>query len=363
MDKLAFNLPLNSTSLGQVSFSILRELFRRREQILLFPIGQPDISSQKEDHEFFAWINTSVNNATKEHNKNNPIFKLWHLNGSLESYSNKQVLLSFYEVDSPTSTELNIVNNNAYVLFSSNYTVSIFNTLGKDNVKFLPLAFDNTHFQQKTSSLKKDGLYFGLYGKLEPQRKRHLKTLQAWVKKYGNKQGYFLNCSLFNHFIDPNVQSQIIGQALNNQRYWNVNFLNYTPSNNLYNEVLNNTDIVIAMSGGEGWGLPEFQSVAMGKHCIALNAHAYKDWADEENSILVSPNGKVPVYDNIFFRQGLEYNQGNIFDWDENEFINKLDLVEQRFKLNPVNTAGLKLQSKYSIANMVDKILEIMKSL
>jgi hypothetical protein len=117
------------------------------------------------------------------------------------------------------------------------------------------------------------------------------------------------------------------------------------------------------MSGGEGWGLPEFQSVAMGKHCIALNAHAYKDWADEENSILVSPNGKVPVYDNIFFRQGLEYNQGNIFDWDENEFINKLDLVEQRFKLNPVNTAGLKLQSKYSIANMVDKILEIMKSL
>lgn len=362
MNRLSFNLPLNSTSLGQVSLSILRELFRRKKEILLFPIGGIDITSQIQDAEFINWIQNSIQDSTKFHNRDTPIFKLWHLNGSLESFSNKQVLLSFYEVDSPTQTEINIIKNNSIVLLSSNYAVSIFNNIGCNNVKFIPLGFDNIHYRQVTPK-KKDGIHFGMFGKLEPQRKRHLKTLQAWVKKYGNKQGYFLNCAIFNHFLDPNIQSQMIGHALNGQKYWNINFLSYMSSNEMYNDLLNNTDIVLAMSGGEGWGLPEFQTVALGKHCVGLNAHAYKDWMNENNSILINPNSKIPCYDNIFFKQGDNYNQGNIFDWDEQEFIQALDQVEMRYKINPINTEGLKLQEKFTYTNMVDNILAIMESI
>lgn len=362
MNKLAFNLPLNSTSLGQVSFSILRELFKRNIKINLFPIGNVDISSQNQDPQFLSWIQESLNSSYKEHNKNTPIFKLWHLNGSLESFSNKQVLLSFYEVDSPTNTEINIIKNNEKLLLSSNYAVSIFKSLGINNVDFIPLGFDATHFKN-TSRRNVNGIQFGLFGKLEPQRKRHLKTLTLWAKKYGNNPNYSLNCAIFNHFIDPNIQSQMINQALNGIKYFNINFLNYMPSNEMYNDLLNNTDIVLAMSGGEGWGLPEFQSVALGKHCIGLNAHAYKDWMTEENTILVNPNGKIPCYDNIFFKEGLEFNQGNIFDWDEKEFLDGLDKVEMRFKNNPTNTAGLKLQEKFTYSKMVDSIIQILNSI
>jgi hypothetical protein len=135
------------------------------------------------------------------------------------------------------------------------------------------------------------------------------------------------------------------------------------PDNKSYNQFINNNDIAIGMSGGEGWGLPEFQSVALGKHCIGLNAHAYKDWMTEDNTILINPNSKIPVYDNIFFRQGAEYNQGNIFDWNEEEFIAGLEIVEKRFRSNPENTEGLKLQEQFTYSKMVDAILEIMKSL
>ena len=359
MSKLAFNLPLNSTSLGQVSFSILREVFKRRLDINLFPIGGVDISSQSQDQDFLSWLQNAILTSVKEHNKNTPIFKLWHLNGSLESYSNKQVLLSFYEVDSPTATEINIIKNNEKVLLSSNYAVSIFKSLGLNNVDFLPLGFDSTHF--KISTKRNTGsIQYGLFGKLEPQRKRHLKVLSLWAKKYGNNANYSLNCAIFNHFLDPNVQSQIISQALNGQKYFNINFLNYMPSNEMYNDLLNNTDIVLAMSGGEGWGLPEFQSVALGKHCVGLNAHAYKDWMTEENTVLVKPNSKIPCYDNMFFREGDNFNQGNIFDWDENDFMQALDQVEARYKQNPINTEGLKLQEKYTYSKIVDSILEIM---
>lgn len=363
MSKLAFNLPLNSTSLGQVSFSILRELFSRKEDILLFPIGGVDISSQEEDPEFFNWIQNAISNAPKQHSRKQPIFKLWHINGSLENFSDKQVLLTFYEVDFPTEVELNIIRNNTKVLLSSTYAVNIFKSNGSENVEFIPLAFDSQHFKNKNLNVKKDGIHFGLFGKLEPQRKRHLKVLQLWTQKYGNRQGYYLNCALFNPFLDTNVQSQMINQVLGNQRFWNVNFLPYLQSNAAYNDLLNNTDIVLAMSGGEGWGLPEFQTVALGKHCIGLNAHAYKDWMNEKNTVLINPSGKIPVYDNIFFKKGAEFNQGSIFDWEAEDFFNGLDKVESRFKNNPINTEGLKLQEEFTYSKMVDQILAILKSI
>jgi hypothetical protein len=360
--KLAFNLPLNSTSLGQVSLSILRELFNRNIDINLFPIGNIDVGTQKQDQDFISYIQKSINSSYKEYNRNTPIFKLWHLNGSLESFSKKQVLLSFYEVDSPTETETNIIKNNEKVLFSSNYTVSLFKSIGVNNVEFIPLAFDNTHFKQTTKRNIK-AVQFGLFGKLEPQRKRHLKTIALWAKKYGNNPNYSLNCAIFNHFLEPQIQSQIISQALGGQNYFNINFLNYMPSNEMYNDLLNNTDIVLAMSGGEGWGLPEFQTVALGKHCLGLNAHAYKDWMTAENSVLIDPNGKIPCYDNIFFKEGLEFNQGQIFDWDEKDFLDGLDKVEQRYKENPNNIEGLKLQQQFTYSKMVDSILDIMNNI
>jgi hypothetical protein len=355
VSKVALHLPLNNTSLGQVSLSILRELFNQKKEILLFSIGAVDISTQKQDPEFIQWIQDALNKALVEHSRKNPIFKLWHLNGSLESFSDKQVLLSFYEVDSPTPIECNTIKNNTKVIFSNSYSVSVFNNFNLNNIEYLPLGFDNIHFK-KVEPKKKEGIHFGLFGKLEPQRKRHLKTLSLWAKKYGNNPKYSLNCALFNHFLDPNAQSQMIMQALNGQQYFNINFLNYLPSNEMYNDLLNNIDIVLAMSGGEGWGLPEFQSVALGKHCLGLNAHAYKDWMNEENTVLINPSGKIPVYDNIFFQQGAPYNQGNIFDWNDQDFIDGLDKVEQRFIKNPINEAGLKLQEIFTYTKLVNNI-------
>ncbi len=362
MHKLAFNLPLNSTSLGQVSFGILRELYKRNLSINLFPIGNVDISSQKEDKDFFLWVQQSIISSYKEYNRNTPIFKLWHLNGSLESFSKKQVLLSFYEVDSPTPVEINIIKNNDRVLLSSKYAISAFTSLGINNIDYIPLAFDDTHFK-KIIKRSQNGIQFGLFGKLEPQRKRHLKTISLWAQKYGNNPNYTLNCALFNNFLDPNVQSQIINQALNGQRYFNINFLNYMQSNDMYNDLLNNIDIVLAMSGGEGWGLPEFQAVALGKHCVGLNAHAYKEWMNDKNAVLIQPNSKIPCYDNIFFRQGAEFNQGNIFDWDEKDFLDALDKVEIRYKNNPINEEGLQLQKNFTYSKMVDSIVEIIKNI
>jgi len=84
---------------------------------------------------------------------------------------------------------------------------------------------------------------------------------------------------------------------------------------------------------------------------------------EEDNSVLVNPSDKVPVYDNFFFKQGMDFNQGSIFDWEEKDFLIGLDKVVEKFNNNPENKNGLKLQSEFSYEKMVNNILSIMQSI
>jgi hypothetical protein len=92
-----------------------------------------------------------------------------------------------------------------------------------------------------------------------------------------------------------------------------------------------------------------------------LNATGYKDWANEENSVMVQPNGKRDVYDGVFFHKGQQFNQGNTFTFDDDEFIEGCEKAIERYKSNPVNEEGIKLQEKFTYKNTVDKIIEVIE--
>jgi uncharacterized membrane protein YheB (UPF0754 family) len=112
------------------------------------------------------------------------------------------------------------------------------------------------------------------------------------------------------------------------------------------------------MSSGEGWAIPEFSSVAIGKHAVVLNAHAHKTWANENNSVLINPSKeKIDCYDNLFFKKGQEINQGQYFNYNEDEFIAGCEEVIKRVENNRVNEEGLKLQSEFTYEKTVDQLL------
>lgn len=356
---LNLNLPLNSVSFGQLSSIIVREAYNNKKDLCLFPIGNNlDLSAQTElPKDFGDFLNKSINSALTNFNRNNPIFKLWHLNGSLESFANDQTLLSFYELDSPTPVELNIIKNNKTVLFSSKETVELFKTFGCKNVKYLPLAFDKYNFKKSDKKyFQDDRIVFNLTGKLE-KRKHHLKVIKSWIKRFGNNKKYSLQCSIFNPFMKPEDQTSILNSTLEGKSYFNINFLGFMPQNSIYNDYLNSGDIVLGLSGGEGWGLPEFQSVALGKHAVILNAHGYKSWANESNAVLVNPSSKIEAYDGMFFQKGQPFNQGNIYDFNEDDFISACDLAIKKVESNRINDAGLKLQEEFSTEKFYSNII------
>jgi hypothetical protein len=89
-----------------------------------------------------------------------------------------------------------------------------------------------------------------------------------------------------------------------------------------------------------------------------MNAHAYKGWANEKNSTLVNPSGKLEAYDGVFFHKGQPFNQGNIFDYDDDEFIAACEEAIKKVENNRVNEEGLKMQDEFTVEKTLDRILE-----
>lgn len=361
--KLNLHLPINSTSFGQTSTLILRTLFdeikqgkRLDEDFSVCSIGQVDTRTQQLPDDFSAWLNSKLANGIAKHSRKTPTFKLWHLNGGIESLSEKQTLLSFYELDEPTEAELNVARNNK-TLFSSRYSIEKFTELGVD-CSHIPLAFDDYNFKDTNKKYFNDGrVTFSVCGKFE-KRKNHEKVIKSWIKKFKNDKRYSLQCCIYNPFMDPAANNNLINGMLNSDKPFNVNFLPFLEKNSTYNDFLNSSDIVLGMSGGEGWGLPEFTSVCIGKHSVIMNAHSYKEWANESNSTLTQPYGKKEAYDGVFFHKNTQFNQGNIFDFNEDAFIASCETAIQKLEKDKINKEGLKTKDLFTKESLLDNIVK-----
>ena len=158
--------------------------------------------------------------------------------------------------------------------------------------------------------------------------------------------------------MKPEVNSGFVNSILSGEKPFNVNFMGFLEKNAAYNDYLNSSNIVIGMSGGEGWGLPEFTSVCLGKHSIIMNAHSYKDWASESNSTLVPPSIKVEAYDGLFFQKGSPFNQGNIFDFNEDQFIDACEKAIKKVSENKTNEEGFSLCQKFSKEKLLENIIK-----
>ncbi len=357
MHKLNLDAPFNSLSLGNVSLNFTRELRDKNIDLNIFPVGRSDLKAyDKMPKEFFEWLKDNVSSNLKNLNRNTPTLKIWHLNGSEKKIGDKQFLYSFYELDSPTEEEISIVKAQNHVFFSCSEAMEIFREKGCDNVSYVPLGFDNDFHSTGKKYLDDDIIHFGLIGKME-RRKNTQALIQLWIKKFGNNPRYQLSCLVGNPFLKKENMDSGIKSCLNNQNYSNVNILPRLETNSEVNELMNSIDVDLSgISNGEGWNLPSFNATALGKWSIVSNCTSHKDWANDKNAILIDPIGKQPCYDNVFFKEGGQFNQGQYYRLNGNDISDAMDKSVQMAKAE--NTEGLKLQEKFTYAKTIDKILE-----
>lgn len=362
MNKLVFKCPLNSLSFGNVSVNLLKEMYKSNMSISVFPIGENvDIKAfDKLSNDFKAWLQDSINNRITTVDKDVPTLQLWHLNGSENRITKKQFLFSFYELDAPTLVEKKLADLQDAVIFSSSFAQEQFTKQGYpdcSNIETVKLGFDQDFFTTGKKYLSEDKIHFGLMGKFE-KRKHTAKILKTWAKKYGNNYKYQLSCCISNPFFSPEDNEKCLFQALEGKRYGNINFLPHLETNSEVNEYLNAIDIDLSgLSGGEGWNLPAFNSSCLGKWSIVLNASSHKDWANKDNCILMNPNGKEDSEDGVFFKKGSPFNQGNIYTFDEDELVEKMEIAENKCKTQ--NKLGLEMQKTFTYSNTLKQILDI----
>lgn len=358
---LNFCGPINPLSFGNVSIGLLYAFYKAKVAVNILPISnQVDTSSfDKLPEEFKNWLGESINKSLSTYSAHDPAIKVWHINDSQNKISDKQYLFTFNECDSLTPIEINILNNQSAVFVSSPYNKEVFEKSGVNNVYYFPLGFDSLHFRRLEKRLIPDNVIsFGILGKWE-KRKSTMEVIRSWAKKYGNNSKYVLQAAVTNPFFTPEQNNQLRLQALEGKTYHNINFLPFVKTNSEYNQILNAVDIILGMSKSEAFGLPEFQSVALGKHAVIHDAAGYKAWANETNATLVPSTGKEPVYDGVFFHPNQPFNQGSYFTWSEEDFLKACEEAEKKYLSNPLNEAGLKLQEEFTWDRTVKELLDV----
>jgi hypothetical protein len=354
--KLLVNAPINALSFGNVSVNILRELYKKNIDLIFFPIGEKVelLAYDKIDQDFIKYLQERTNNRFEKIDKNIPSLKLWHIFGSESRYTKNQSLFTFHEVSEVTSVENNLLNLQDNILVSSNYTKSIFELNGLSNVTYVPLGFD-TDFHLTNRSYLPEKIHFGLMGKFE-NRKNSSRIIKTWLKLFGNKSEYQLTCAITNQFLEKSRFQNELLKIMDGKHYNNVNFLPYMQMNSEVNDYLNSIDIDLGgLSGAEGWNLPSFNATALGKWSVVINATAHKDWATKDNSILIEPSSLKDCYDDIFFKKGQAFNQGQFFDISDEEMENAI-LKSVSYAKTP-NPEGLKLQKQFTYEKTVETIL------
>lgn len=350
-------LPINSLSIGQVSYGLLNELFERGIEPNIFPIGgNVDLSAFIIKEGFVEWLQNCIRKADSSFRSEDTSISLWHIQGSHKRISNRNILWTFHETDQLTASEQNILSKFDVVLAPSLYTKDVFSKY-LDNVQYCPPFFDELHFFRTDRSYKDENtINFALIGKLE-KRKHTIDTMVGWANKYANNPNFKLNACIYNAFIPIEEQNNQVLRAFGGKLPANINILPFQEKNTQLNDLMNKCDVHISCSGAEGWSLPIFNALCLGKQVIAMNAHSHKDFCDNDNSILIDPTGMDNIYDKKFFQEGANFNQGKFFLFSQQDFHSALDKAVERAKERNVN--GEKLKDKFSVSKTVDTLLNL----
>lgn len=356
---LNFQTPLNNLSFGHVAFNILERLHARKEGVNLFLRQEPpDLSSFSCSSVLEKWILDNWGLARGRYSANDPSFSIWHIHGGSEfRVGKRQTLMTFHEVDAMTPYEVNVLKNQDAVLFTSKFSCEVAKQHGVENVTYCPLGFDNIHF--KALPRHDAPIQFAIFGKFE-KRKHTENVIKTWCAKFGGKKEFVLNIHVYNTFLSPEQNLNLLLRACDGKKPFNVNIVPYSKTLRELNESLNNADIVLDMSGGEGFSIPSFSAVCLGKHAVVNNCSSLADWAPQGGACLVEPAGKQDVCDDIFFRKENPFGRGNIFGFSPEGFIAGCEQAIEKFKSNPVNDKGLDLQQEFTYDRTVDIIKSVL---
>lgn len=361
---LSLEIPVSTTSFGQISYSMLEYAYKRNLTFnLAFVSGVGDFRwFDKADERFFSYVSARHNCYQSRLSNDDVFFKLWHIRGAEYCLPHsKKFLLTFHELDCITETEANILNLYDGIFVTSSFTKDVFLDGGVQKpVHVVRFGIDRTHFYKLDRRKSNDKIIIAVFGKAE-KRKHTIPTCRYLVKRFGGNREFEIRLHIHNHFLNQQEMDSIYAAIFEGKPVpFNVTIVGPLPNNTAMNQAYNDCDIVVDMSGGEGISMPSLICVALGKHAVVHYCTGIKEWATAENTVLVYPNGKTPAADGKFFAPTGDFSIGNIHTWSLEDFDWAINEVLSRYRLNSVNVKGLELAEKFDNAVGAAAIFDVL---
>lgn len=358
--KTTINLmtPINSLGYGTAGKNIFYKLASDPTvDTTLFPIGNVEERDPRKVEVIKRGLNKQVNLGVADVG-----IKIWHENQLAERPPCKKFIgFPFFEIDRLPQISINNIKTCDHLFVASKYAkesiLASDSSIKEDFISIVPLGVDKDIFSSSRYSPARrlDKCIFFNCGKWEV-RKGHDVILKAFKSAFPKQNDVELHMMCHNPF--PQAASFVASMREYYSNDWRVKLLPRVESEYDVANVMAGVDCGIFPARTEGWNLELLEMMSMGKHVIATNCTAHKEYCHSGNSMLVDVDELEPAYDGIWFNG--EYKWWKIGEKQISQIADHMKSFYNKWKSNKemVNTEGLETARTFSWDNTVSKILK-----
>jgi len=370
--RINLQAPINQLGYGVAGLNILKALDKEGAEVSLFPIGQPQVTTQEDHNAVLRAIDIA-----KFYDPKAPCVKIWHQNQMAERIgSGKFIGFPIFELDTFNELEKHHLNSCDELMVCSQWARNIcLDNISakwsdpkywhKNKINVVPLGVDMDIFKPAQPRSGDETIFFNC-GKWEI-RKGHDILIEAFKRlaEEENVELWTMCSNPFNSQEENNKWHQLYNHP-------KVKLIPRVETQTEVYNIMKQVDCGVFPSRGEGWNLELLEMMAVGKHVIATNYSAHTEFCTEENCGLVPISNKESAFDGKWF-----FGQGN---WGKvgPEEVDKLYERMRDFHIfrtigtknsvstpnwnTYINEAGIETARKFSWQNTAREIIKCLKN-
>lgn len=351
MTTLNMMAPIGFTGYGITSHNIYKSLRKNGLDICLFPMGQPNVDSEKDKTDILEDVGKQL-----KFSNDNYCLKIWHpFDLATRIGRSKLFALTFFETDRLKPNEAVMINNLDAVFVASDWAKTILLENGiSTSIKVCPLGIDpaifNTSIQETVK--KDDSKYIFLnIGKWEI-RKGHDVLIEAFNDAFQESDNVELWMVNHNPFLNQQENSAWVSLYKNSKLGSKIRIIPRIQAHSDVAKLICLADCGVFPARAEGWNneAPEF--LALNKPIIITNYSAHTQYANKDNSYMIDIDTLTPAIDNKFFD-----GYGKWADLGENQHEQLVDHMRYVYTNNiRSNPKGLETASQLTWDNTANII-------
>lgn len=299
---LNLQCPINPLGYGQASLNLLRALYKRDNNISLWPIG--NVAIPDEDKSIETVVRKCIDNQST-FDVSAPSLRIWHQFEMAQHIGNgMRVGMPIFEMNRFDSREKHHLSSLDRIFVCSKWAEEVvLNQLsGYRETCVVPLGVDRTVFHEDKRVVYEDLPYkFLNIGKWEI-RKGHDIIIDAFCKAFDERDNVELWMMNHNPFLSESQTAEWINLYKNSKLGSKVRFIDRVKTNQEVADIMRAADCGVFPARAEGWNLELLEMMSCGKPVIATNYSAHTEFCTSDNCNLIEPAGLEEAWDGIWFK-------------------------------------------------------------